>query len=60
MRTDIEKGNYFKNLAHGAGRQTRKLQIYVRILRGHQILMEYHAILNFLNVFLLGVREFMP
>jgi hypothetical protein len=28
MRTEIEKGNYFKNLAHGAEWQTRKLQIY--------------------------------
>ena len=51
MRTEMEKGNYFRNLAHGAGQQTRNLQIYVRISRGTQRLMECHAILVFLNVF---------
>ena len=51
MRTEMEKWNYFRNLAHGAGQQTRNLQIYARISRGSQRLMECHAILLFLNVF---------
>jgi hypothetical protein len=51
VRVENEKFHHFKNLAHGPKQQTRKLQIYARILQLRQELMKRHAISVFCPVF---------